>query len=189
MLPRPRWLASILFLLGAPGVAIAQVAPASPPGPRQFGPDHTATGVFTGAGVVPAGLACDAPADPAAPPTCEGFLGTLLETTVRVPRSGGLHPLAVAMHGWGGSRGSTAKYDAPLLAAGYDVLRYSACGFGGSFGQTNLADVNVEGADLRSLVGQVVDDGRLAADASAVPVFGASYASPRARSSSRAGRR
>jgi predicted acyl esterase len=179
MIPRPRWLAPVLLLLGAAGPAPARAAPASPPGARQLGADHTATGVFTGAGVQPAGLRCDAPADASTPRTCEGFLasfdGTLLETTVRVPRTSGVHPLVVAMHGWGGSRASTAKYDAPLLAAGYDVLRYSARGFGGSFGQTNLADVNVEGADLRSLVGQVVDDARLAADASAVAVFGASY--------------
>ena len=65
--------------------------------------------------------------------------------------------------------------DARLTGAGYAVLRYSARGFGASWGQTNLADVNVEGADLRSMIGQAIDDPRLAIDGSAVAVFGASY--------------
>lgn len=174
-----------LSLLAVGGSALAQQEPAQPPGSRTFGRDHTSTGVFTGAGVVPVGLACDddpgAPApDPATPRSCHGFLasfdGTLLETTVSVPRESTVaHPLVVAMHGWGGSQGSTAKYEAPLIEDGFAVLRYSARGFGGSFGQTNLADVDVEGADLRSLVGQVVDDPRLLVNPKAVAVFGASY--------------
>jgi predicted acyl esterase len=186
MAPRSARLASLLLLVAAPPPSRAELPPAQPPVARQFGADQTSVGNFTGsdAGITP-GLTCTSfdPANPA-PITCQGFLasfdGTLLETTVRVPppdpaRPDAKHPLVALMHGWGGSQGSTAKYDDPLLNAGYDVLRYSARGFGGSFGQTNLADVNVEGEDLRNLIGQVVDDGRFAADPSAVAVFGASY--------------
>jgi predicted acyl esterase len=173
-------LALALAALGTAVPARAQHDPAAPPPPRSFGPDQRSTGVFTGEGLSPPGLVCDAPADLAVALTCKGFLasdvdGTLLETTVRVPRSAGPHPLVVSMHGWGGSQGSTAKYDDRLTGAGYAVLRYSARGFGGSWGQTNLADVEVEGRDLRSLIGQVVDDARFAVDSSAVAVFGASY--------------
>jgi predicted acyl esterase len=175
----PAALAGLALLGALPLTAAAQHVAATPPLERAFGPDHTSTGVFTGTGVTPAGLVCDAPADATTPLTCEGFLpsfdGTLLETTVRVPRSSGLHPLVVGMHGWGGSRNSMVRFDDTLLAAGFTFLRYSARGFGGSWGQTNLADVDVEGADLRALVGQVVDDARLAADPGAVAVFGASY--------------
>lgn len=170
--------ATALLAVAAP--AVAQRARAEPPPPRTFGPDQTATGVFTGEGLTPPGLSCDSPADPATPITCSGFLasavdGTLLETTVRVPRTAGPHPLVVGMHGWGGTGASMGRYDARLTSAGYAFLRYSARGFGGSWGQANLADVDVEGADLRSLIAQTVDDPRIAADAGAVAVFGASY--------------
>jgi predicted acyl esterase len=176
-------LALALLAWGAP--ARSQHVEASPPEPRTFGPDRTSTGAFTGQGLTPVGVACDEPASPDAALTCSGFLasgldGTLLEVVVRVPRSLGPHPLVVGMHGWGGSAGSMARYDDRLTGAGYVFLRYSARGFGASWGQTNLADVNVEGAsvagaDLRSMIGQVVDDVRFAADPGAVAVFGASY--------------
>lgn len=150
-----------LVLALAAGSARAQHQPSSPPPPASFGPDSVATGVFTGAGLTPAGLGCDAPPAPAAL-TCAGFLasavdGTLLEATVRLPQTGAASPLVVAMHGWGGSQGSMARYDDRLTGAGYAVLRYSARGFGGSWGQANLADPSAEGGDLRSLVAQVVD--------------------------------
>jgi hypothetical protein len=176
---RSRSLLPLLVLAALPAPSRAQQAALPPSGTRAFGPDTTATGVFTGVGLVPAALACDAPLDPSTPLTCGGFLpsfdGTLLEATVRVPRTAGVHPLVVGMHGWGGSKDDMAKYDGPLLGAGFVFVRYSARGFGGSFGQANLADADVEGADLRAVVGRVVDDARLAADASAVAVMGASY--------------
>ncbi len=175
----PRLLATfaIATFSAAPPLAAAQ---SGPPPARAFGPDTTATGAYTGEGITPPGLTCDAPADPTVPLTCTGYLasaadGALLEATVRVPQTAGLHPLVVGMHGWGGSQGSMGQYDARLTADGYTYLRYSARGFGASWGQANLADVNVEGADLRSLVGQVVDDPRFAADPGSVGVFGASY--------------
>jgi ABC-2 type transport system ATP-binding protein len=162
------------LLLVVAAVARAEDAP-RPWETRTFGPDRVSIGVFTGAGVTPAGLTCDAQGL-----LCEGYLpsrvdGTLLETTVRLPPGAGPHPLVVAMHGWGGSRASMARYDAPLVSHGFAVLRYSARGFGGSWGQTNLADVSVEGEDLRSVIGHAVDEPRLRVDAGRVAVFGASY--------------
>ncbi|BDG05763.1 alpha/beta hydrolase family protein [Anaeromyxobacter oryzae] len=180
-MPRLAPVASIALALALVALpARAQHDPAAPPPARAFGPDQRATGVFTGEGVSSPGLACDAPADPGVAITCSGFLasgvdGTLLDATVRVPRTAGPHPLVVVLHGWGGSQASMARYDDRLTGAGYELLRYSARGFGDSWGQTNLADVDVEGADLRSLVGQVVDDARLEVDSTAIAVFGASY--------------
>jgi ABC-2 type transport system ATP-binding protein len=112
---------------------------------------------------------------------CTGYLasgldGTLLDTTVEVPDSpAGSHPLVTFMHGWGGSKNSDLAWDANFLRDGYTVLRYSARGFGASWGQTNLADANVEIVDMRSLIGQVVDNPALRADGSRVAVIGASY--------------
>jgi hypothetical protein len=88
---RPRVLVPLL-LAAAAGPARAQHVASSPPPARVFGLDSTATGVFTGAGLTPAGLACDAPPPPAAV-TCAGYLasaldGTLLEATVRLPHAG-----------------------------------------------------------------------------------------------------
>lgn len=175
---RARALVPFALVLAA-GTARAQHVTSAPPPLRTFGPDSTATGVFTGAGLTPPGLTCDAPPAPAAL-TCTGYLasavdGTLLETTVRLPQDGRTKPIVVAMHGWGGSQGSMARYDGPLSAAGYAVVRYSARGFGGSWGQANLADEDVEGADLRSVVGQVADLYPDAVNCGSVAVFGASY--------------
>lgn len=175
----PRLLATLSVATLFAGAPLALAQSGGPPA-RAFGPDTTATGTYTGEGITPPGVTCDAPADATVPLTCTGFLasavdGTLLDVTVRVPRTAGLHPLVVGMHGWGGSKGSMGQYDARLTGDGYTYLRYSARGFGASWGQANLGDVNVEGADLRSLVGQVVDDARFAADPASVGVFGASY--------------
>jgi predicted acyl esterase len=68
-----------------------------------------------------------------------------------------------------------ADADGLIHGGGYTYLRYSTRGFGKSWGQTNFGDVNVELADFRSMVGQVVDDPRLQTDATAVAVMGASY--------------
>jgi ABC-2 type transport system ATP-binding protein len=118
---------------------------------------------------------------------CSGYLasavdGALLDVTVTVPdhkRAGaGHHPLVVYLHGYGGSKHSDSSYDDRLAARGYEVLRYSARGFGDSWGQVNLADADVELGDLRSMIGQVVDDAAhlgLKANSDAVAVLGASY--------------
>jgi pimeloyl-ACP methyl ester carboxylesterase len=150
------------------------------PPPHAFGPDSTSTGVFTGAGTTQLGLSCTA----AAPPMdCSGFLasdldGTELDVTVRIPAAPAPHPLVVNLHGYGGSKNSSSAWDDKLVARGYAVLRYSARGFGKSWGQVNLADSAVELRDLRSLIGQVVDDRQrlgLQLDGGAVAVLGASY--------------
>ena len=111
---------------------------------------------------------------------CTGFLasgvdGTLLDVTLQVPAGGGPFPLVVLMHGWAGSKSGSGDVADALVSDGIAVLRYSARGFGESWGQANLADLNVEIADLRSLVGQVVDQGRFHLNADAVGVTGASY--------------
>src|SRR5437870_5059792 len=147
----------------------------------QFGPDTTSTGVNTGQGVVTAGLKCDPPAGPPPEPlVCSGYLasdldGTMLDATVWVPRTGAAHPLVVGIHGWGGSKSSNNKYARRITDAGFTFLSYSTRGMGDSYGQANLADVNVEAVDLRSLIGQVADFPRAHVDPSSVAVFGASY--------------
>src|SRR3712207_6031088 len=62
-----------------------------------------------------------------------------------------------------------------LIADGYAVLRYSARGFGDSWGRVNLADMNVERRDLKSLVAQVVDHPGYRINPDAIAVTGASY--------------
>lgn len=149
-----------------------------PPAPHDFGPDTRRTGLFTGDGTTRPGLECSG-SSPAGR-VCTGFLpsavdGTLLDVAVTVPRGGGSHPLVVLLHGWGGSRNGSGAIADALLAEGYAVLRYSARGFGDSWGQVNLADVHVELEDLRSMIGQVVDRRGLRLDPDAVAVTGASY--------------
>ena len=149
-----------------------------PPTPRTFGPDSYATGVFTGAGTTTPGLDCVKSADKSR--VCNGFLasgvdGTLLDVTLQVPAGSGPFPLVVLMHGWAGSKTGSGDVAGELVSDGLAVLRYSARGFGESWGQANLADIHAEIADLRSLVGQVVDQGRFHVDADAVAVTGASY--------------
>lgn len=148
-----------------------------PPPPQNFGPDTYSTGMFTGEGTAQPGLTCDG-----STPTgfrCSGFLAsfdhTLLDVTLAVPPGGAPHSLVVVLHGWGGSKGSDGYLADPFLADGHAVLRYSARGFGDSWGQVNLADVNVELEDLRSIVGQVLDMKRLHLNADAIGVIGVSY--------------
>lgn len=163
------WLVLLLFFSGA----IAQQCP-----PANFGADTYRIGVFTGQGTVKPGLKCDG--STATGRECSGFLasavdGALLDVSVSVPPGNGPHPLIVLLHGWGGSKGSFGYLAEPLLADGHAVLRYSARGFGESWGQVNLADINVELADLRSMIAQVVDEGRLHLNPDAVGVVGLSY--------------
>lgn len=145
---------------------------------QDFGPDTYRTGIFTGAGSTRPGLSCGDSSARAR--VCSGFLpsavdGTLLDVTVMVPHGGGPHRLVVLLHGWGGSKTSSGDIADALLAEGYALLRYSARGFGESWGQVNLSDVNVELQDLRSMIGQIVDERGLRINADAVAVTGASY--------------
>src|SRR5438067_10947448 len=162
-----RVFAFILLFAALQTTASAQV--------RAFGPDTYRTGVFTGQGTIKPGLKCDG--STAHGRTCTGFLasaadGTLLDVTVTVPPGSGPHPLVALLHGWGGSKGSFGYLADLLLADGHAVLRYSARGFGESWGQVNLADINVELADLRSMIAQVVDEGRLHLNPDAVGIVG-----------------
>jgi ABC-2 type transport system ATP-binding protein len=158
--------------------AAAAAADAGPPAPRQFGPDTYAIGMYTGEGVTATGLACDK--DETKVRSCNGFLASdvdraRLDVTVQVPQGGGPFPLIVLMHGWAGSKSGDGDIADSLVHDGYAVVRYSARGFGESWGQTNLADQHVEIADLRSVVGQLIDMGKLHLNPDAVAVTGASY--------------
>ena len=149
-----------------------------PPAPRTFGPDSYRTGVFTGVGTTSPGLDCAKSTDKSR--VCNGFLasgvdGTLLDVTLQVPADSGPFPLVVLMHGWAGSKTGSGDVADALVRDGIAVLRYSARGFGESWGQANLADIHAEIADLRSLTGQVVDQGRFHLNPDAVAVTGASY--------------
>jgi ABC-2 type transport system ATP-binding protein len=173
-----RFGAALLILLLAAMLLLAAGPAAAQPAPRSFGPDTYRTGVFTGEGTTRPGLTCKGSTSQGH--TCSGFLasvvdGTLLDLRVAVPPGKGPHPLVVVLHGWGGSKGSLGYIADPLLADGHAVLRYSARGFGDSWGQVNLADVHVEMEDLRSMIGQVVDEGRLHLNADAVGIVGVSY--------------
>lgn len=162
-----------------PGIiAAAQAADEGPPKNRHFGPDTYRVGLFTGAGVTEPGLSCKTEGTTR---DCRGFLasavdGARLDVTVQVPESAPTPvPLVVVVHGYGGSKSSSGDIVAPLLDAGYAVLRYSTRGFGDSWGQVNLADLNAEIGDLHSMIAQVVDVTELGINADAIAVAGASY--------------
>src|SRR5690242_6220895 len=149
-----------------------------PPPHHDFGPDTYRIGLFTGEGSTPPGLHCDG--STAAGRTCNGFLasavdGTLLDVTVNVPPGSGPIPLVALIHGYAGSKSGSGDIVQRLVGAGFAVLRYSTRGFGESWGQVNLADVNAEIADLQSMIAQVVDRRFLHLDADAVAITGASY--------------
>ena len=163
---------------GPGSVAVAQAADEGPPKHEHFGPDTYRVGLFTGEGTTEPGLTCSTNGTTR---ECRGFLasavdGARLDVTVQEPTAAPTPvPLVVVVHGYGGSKSSSGNIVAPLLDAGYAVLRYSTRGFGDSWGQVNLADVNAEIGDLRSMIAQVVDVAELGLDADAVAVAGASY--------------
>lgn len=166
-------------LASIPRFATAAPTDEGPPRPRPFGPDTYAVGVFTGEGIDQPGLSCEASSPERT--ECSGYLasavdGALLDVTVQIPLNVATPvPLVVVVHGYGGSKSSSGNVVGPLLDGGYAVLRYSTRGFGDSWGQVNLVDVNAEVADLRSMIGQVVDRPDFHLDASRVAVTGASY--------------
>ena len=159
--------------------AVAASEEQGPPPPREFGPDTYQVGVFTGEGVDQPGLSCKKSSPELR--ECVGFLpsavdGTLLDVTLQIPlKRPKPVPLVVVVHGYGGSKASSGNVVRPLLDEGYAVLRYSTRGFGDSWGQVNLVDLHAEVADLRSMVGQVIDRPGFHLDASRVAVTGASY--------------
>jgi predicted acyl esterase len=165
--PRPR------------AVVAAQSEDQGPPAPHQFGPDTYRVGAFTGRGITQPGLSCAKSSSDVR--ECTGFLpsavdGTLLDVTLQIPKKApNPVPLVVVIHGYGGSKSSSGDVVRPLLDEGYAVLRYSTRGFGSSWGQVNLVDVHAEVADLRSMIGQVVDQSSFRLDPNAVAVTGASY--------------
>ena len=147
-----------------------------PPSSFPSGTDTYRTGLFTGTGR--RGLHCSFTADGGR--TCNGYLRsdvdkTMLDTRLEIPPGAGPFPLVALIHGYGGSKTSSGDIAARLLADGYAILRYSTRGFGDSWGQVNLADLHAEIGDLRSMIGQVVDEKNYALNPGAVAVAGASY--------------
>ena len=127
-----------------PGFASDPEASGPPPA-RSFGADTYRTEVFTGDGVTSPGLTCDKAANKSR--ACSGFLAsgvdsTRLDVTLQVPQGGGPFPLVVLMHGWAGSKTGSGDVADALVSDGLAVLRYSARGFGESWGQANLADIH-----------------------------------------------
>lgn len=155
---------------------ISATASDGPPDQHSFGPDTYSTGVFTGDGrhkldCVPASSGGR---------VCDGFLRssvdkTYLDARLELPPGTGPFPLVTLIHGYAGSKRSSGDIAAELLADGYAVLRYSTRGFGDSWGQVNLADVNAEIGDMRSMIAAVVDEKEFNLNASKVAVTGASY--------------
>ena len=145
-----------------------------PPSGYPFGGDTNRPGQFTGeeTGL----LSCDGSTAGA---TYDGFLmgadGTDLDSRLQVPAGSGPYPLVALIHGYGGSKNSSGDIADKLVSDGYAVLRYSTRGFGKSWGQVNLADLNLEIADLRTLIGRVMDDPGCNLNPDKVAVTGASY--------------
>src|SRR2546430_12765795 len=158
----------VVLLVGSIAVGAVLAQGDGPPAPRTFGPDTTAVGSFTGQGTTAPARQAAAPSDPSTPRECSGCLassvdGTLLDVTVRVPQSAGLHPLVVYVHGWGASKNAGRQYDDDLAGGGkvdtasvthgggYTYLRYSTRGVGKSWGQTKFGARDAEPPHLRNL--------------------------------------
>ena len=162
-----------------PSLAVAAAAEdRGPPPPYRFGPDTYRTGTFTGQGTTKPGLDCDNTESRGR--RCTGFLasdvdGTLLDVNLDLPGRDGPYPLVAIVHGYAGGKNSSGDIATQLLAEGYAVLRYSTRGFGDSWGQVNMSDLNAEIGDLRSMIGQVVDHNNYRINGDAVAVTGASY--------------
>lgn len=149
-----------------------------PPPPRAFGPDSRETeGPNSGQGIATPPLACVAGTDAR---TFSGYLETdvdhtMLDAQLDVPAGTGPFPLVVILHGWAGSKHTSGDIARMLLEDGYAVLRYTARGFGDSWGKVNLADVEVERRDLQSMISRVAEQPSCATNPQAVAVTGASY--------------
>ncbi|MFL5584622.1 MAG: alpha/beta fold hydrolase [Gemmatimonadaceae bacterium] len=180
---------SLLVFLGAcqsdqTGPAATGIRPPSaaltedgPPSGYPFGRDtYRVSGPLAGSPTPP--LVCQPGVTAGA--TYDGYLvseadQTSLDARLEIPSGLGPFPLVALIHGYAGSKSSSGDIAAKLLADGYAVLRYSTRGFGDSWGQVNLADLRLEIADLRSMIGRVIDDANCNLDPNKVAVTGASY--------------
>ena len=146
-----------------------------PPSDYPFGQDTNRPAQFTG---TPTPSFSCAPGGTSGA-AYDGFLvsddGTSLDARLQVPAGSGPFPLVTLIHGYAGSKSSSGDIAGKLLGDGYAVLRYSTRGFGESWGQVNLADLNLEIADLRTMIGRVMDDPYCNLDPAKVAVTGASY--------------
>ncbi len=148
--------------------------PEGKPDAYPFGSDTYRVGTFTGGGPK---LRCSSTTSGGQ--VCDGFLRsfdkTALDVRLEIPSGAGPYPLVALIHGYAGSKTSSGDVASQLLAEGYAVLRYSTRGFGESWGQVNLADLNAEIRDLQSMIGHVVDEPDYQLNPEKVAVTGASY--------------
>ncbi|MFL5593165.1 MAG: alpha/beta fold hydrolase [Gemmatimonadaceae bacterium] len=155
----------------------AAMSEEGPPSDYPFGDDtNSPSGVLAGTPTEP--LVCQPGVTTGA--TYDGYLvseadQTSLDARLQVPSGSGPFPLVALIHGYAGSKSSSGDIATKLLSDGYAVLRYSTRGFGDSWGQVNLADLSLEIADLRSMIGRVMDDANCNLDPTKVAVTGASY--------------
>ena len=165
-------------LSGAPATSVAAKEGDGPPAPYPFGPDSRETeGPNSGYGIASPLLSCAAGTDAR---SFSGYLEsvvdhTMLDAQLDLPSGVGPFPLVVILHGWAGSKHTSGDIAQRLLNEGYAVLRYSARGFGDSWGKVNLADVAVERRDLQSVISRVAEQPNCAVNSDAVAVTGASY--------------
>lgn len=154
--------------------SITATEPEGKPAPHAFGPDTYRVGLFTGGGPK---LRCSSTTSGGK--ACDGFLRsfdrTALDVRLEIPSGAGPFPLVALIHGYAGSKTSSGDIASQLLAEGYAVLRYSTRGFGNSWGQVNLADLNAEIRDLQTMIGRVIDDPDYQLNPNKVAVTGASY--------------
>jgi ABC-2 type transport system ATP-binding protein len=163
----------------SPTLQISSAAASSaegPPSSYPFGRDtYRRSGPLRGAPVPP--LVCQATTAAA---TYDGYLvseldRTSLDARLEIPAGTAPFPLVALIHGYAGSKTGSGDIAAMMLGEGYAVLRYSTRGFGDSWGQVNLADLHLEIADLRSMIGRVMDDSNCNLDPTKVAITGASY--------------
>ncbi|HEY8833312.1 MAG TPA: alpha/beta fold hydrolase [Gemmatimonadaceae bacterium] len=150
-----------------------------PPSSYPFGPDTYQPSNPSNIGAPLPPLACGY-RDQGSTATYDGYLvtdadQTSLDARLELPAGSGPFPLVALIHGYAGSKSGSGDIAAKLLSDGYAVLRYSTRGFGDSWGQVNLADPNLEIADLRSMIGRVMDDSNCNLDPTKVAITGASY--------------
>ena len=150
-----------------------------PPSSYPFGPDTYQPSDPSNIGAPLPPLACGY-RDQGSTATYDGYLvtdadQTSLDARLELPAGSGPFPLVALIHGYAGSKSGSGDIAAKLLSDGYAVLRYSTRGFGDSWGQVNLADPNLEIADLRSMIGRVMDDSNCNLDPTKVAITGASY--------------
>lgn len=105
--------------------------------------------------------------------------GARIDTSWFTPRTtSGKRPVVLLAHGFGGSKADLTSEANTLVAQGYDVLTWSARGFGRSTGKIGINDPKAEVADVSRLIDWVATQPGVQLDAPGDPrvgIAGASY--------------